>query len=426
MKTPFDTISVIGLGYVGLPMAATLASRGCKVIGVDTNESAVSRINAGRSHILEPDLDMILQGAVSAGMLRACTSPQEADAFLICVPTPVDDDNRPDLGAVDAAGRSIAGILKAGDLVVIESTGPVGITARMARLLKELRPDLTFPDEAPEKSDVLLAYCPERILPGQTLRELVDNARSLGGLDQRSARRAQELYKLFVKGRMVMTDAPSAEMAKLTENAFRDVNIAFANELSIICHRLNLNVWSVIKLANLHPRVTILSPGPGVGGHCIPIDPWFIVDSAPEEARLIRMAREVNDGKTDFVAARVHEKASRFKDPVIALLGLTYKANVDDLRDSPGVHLAEKLAKDKVGRILAVEPHLNRLPEGLGKGGVTLCGIEEALRKADIVVVLVAHDAFKEMDRECLNERVVIDTVGLLREPVVTALREAS
>ncbi|HZT88510.1 MAG TPA: UDP-N-acetyl-D-mannosamine dehydrogenase [Stellaceae bacterium] len=411
-----NIISVVGLGYVGLPMAAIIASRGYNVVGVDVSAAVVERTNTGVSHILEPDLDIVVRSTTSAGMLRAQLTPEPADAFIIAVPTPTCSDHAPDLRALESALASVAPVLKKGDLIVIESTAPVGTTVRAVRQLETLRPDLTFPLQMPNCSDVQVAYCPERILPGQTLRELTDNARIIGGADQRSAERARELYGIFVKGEMVLTDAASAEMSKLAENAFRDVNIAYANELSVICHRLDVDPWKVIELANLHPRVGILSPGPGVGGHCIPVDPWFIVHSAPEYAKLIRCAREVNETKTTFVLERIIDKTKRMIEPVVALLGLTYKPNVDDLRESPAIALAEQLVKYPKITLLAVEPHITALPASLQQSKrLTLTPLKEALQVADIVVVLVMHNAFKAIEASALSEKIVIDTVGLVR-----------
>lgn len=299
----FDTISVIGLGYIGLPTAAVIASRQKKVIGVDVNEHAVDTINCGDIHIVEPELDIVVRAAVTEGYLKATTKPQPADAFLIAVPTPFFSDSegknhKADLSYIEAASKALAPVLKAGDLVVLESTSPVGATEKMAAWLADARPDLTFPQTHGESSDIRIAHCPERVLPGHVVRELVENDRVIGGMTPRCSEAAAALYKIFVEGECLVTTARTAEMAKLTENSFRDVNIAFANELSIICEKLGINVWELISLANRHPRVNILQPGAGVGGHCIAVDPWFIVDSCPEEARLIRTAREVNDGQT--------------------------------------------------------------------------------------------------------------------------------
>jgi UDP-N-acetyl-D-mannosaminuronic acid dehydrogenase len=412
----FEKISILGLGYVGLPTAATIAARGFHVTGVDVRKDVVERINSGETHIIEPDLDIIVHSVVGAGMLRAVTAPEPANAFIIAVPTPIWRDNEPDMRAVENALASIAPVLERGNLVVIESTSPVGTTRRAAQQLRALRPDLSFPDAGAEPADVLLAYCPERILPGDTLRELTDNERLVGGLDLRSADRAHALYSIFAKGTIHRTDAATAEMVKLTENAFRDVNIAFANELSLICEASGIDVWQVIRLASLHPRVDILSPGPGVGGHCIPVDPWFIVNQQPGLTRLMRAAREVNIAKQAHVGDRIRRAASRFRDPRIALLGLSYKPNVDDLRESPSVAIARELIEAKSGELYLVEPHLDAPPNGFADNPlVHWAGLDDAVHNADIVAVLVAHDQFRGLDRQALSEKVLIDTVGLLR-----------
>jgi UDP-N-acetyl-D-mannosaminuronic acid dehydrogenase len=415
MQTGIQTVSIVGLGYVGLPTAATFAARGLDVIGVDINRDAVNRINSGRSHIVEPDLDMLLSAAVKSGKLRAVTAPEPADAFIIAVPTPITHDHKADISAVEAALKSVAPVLKRGDLIVIESTSPVGTTEHAADLLRKLRPEFSFPDSNPEQSDILIAYCPERILPGQTLRELIDNARIVGGLDRRSATRAKELYSCFTMGPMKTTTARVAELSKLVENAYRDVNVAFANELSLVCDALGTDVWSVIRMANLHPRVNILSPGPGVGGHCIPVDPWFIHQALPERTPLIKAAREVNDGKPQFVADRIVKLAKRFRQPVIGLLGLSYKPNVDDLRESPALEIACKVASRRVGTVLAVEPHLRELPPPLANyPGVQLTDLATAVKRADVIGILVGHNKFRSLDRGAVASKVVVDTVGLL------------
>jgi len=369
---------------------------------------------------------MMLSAAVTSGRLRAVTTPQPADAFIIAVPTPITDEHKADVSAIEAALKSLAPVLKRGNLIVIESTSPVGTTERAAELLRKLRPELTLPDTDPEQSDILLAYCPERILPGQTLRELIDNARIIGGLDQRSALRAKELYSTFAMGTMQTTTARVAELSKLVENAFRDVNVAFANELSLVCDALGTDVWTVIRMANLHPRVNILSPGPGVGGHCIPVDPWFIHQALPDRTPLIKAAREVNDHKPQFVADRIVKLAKRFRQPVIGLLGLSYKPNVDDLRESPALEIACKVAARRVGTVLAVEPHLSELPAPLANyPGVQLVDMATAVRRADIVGVLVAHNKFRSLDRGAVASKIVVDTVGLLAGTGDTASRAA-
>jgi UDP-N-acetyl-D-mannosaminuronic acid dehydrogenase len=410
----FERISIIGLGYVGLPTAATIATRGVSVIGVDINQSAVDAINSGSSHIEETDLDVVLQAAVGSGKLKAVTRPEPAEVFVVAVPTPVMNDKTADLRAVEAAFRSIAPLLVKGNLVILESTSPIGTTERMTAMLAEMRPDLTFPLKNPNSADVLVSYCPERILPGHTLRELVDNSRTIGGLDAASARRTVDFYTIFCRGDLFVTNSRAAELVKLAENAYRDVNIAFANELSMLCFDLDIDVYDVIGAANRHPRVNILQPGPGVGGHCIPVDPWFIVEAAPKRAVLIRTAREVNDAKVQFVYDQIKTRAARFKSPTIALFGLAYKPDVDDLRESPAIEIAELAMSENIGELLVVEPHISALPPGLKDNKrVTLVSAAEALRRADIVAFLVAHAEFKSISDKALAEKSVIDSVGL-------------
>ena len=420
-KEEFTHISIIGLGYIGLPTAAVLASRGVNIIGVDVNPEIVATINEGGIHIVEPELEILVHGAVLAGKLQAFTKPQKAQAFLIAVPTPITSDHQPDMTYVEKAARSIAPVLERGNLVVLESTSPVGSTELMSRWLSEERPDLTFPCQAGEAADVNIAYCPERVLPGAVVHELVRNDRVIGGMTSRCAARARDLYLTFVQGDCLLSDAKTAEMTKLTENAFRDVNIAFANELSLICEKIGIDVWDLISLANRHPRVNILRPGPGVGGHCIAIDPWFIVASAPEQARLIRQSREVNDHKTKWVVGKIHEAIANLKcnqDIVsVACLGLAFKANIDDLRESPSLNIAESLLEDTGTQILVVEPYIKQLPDLLkGRINVRLLGLAEALDKADIVVLLVDHDDFCDIRAEALSGKVVIDTRGMIRK----------
>jgi len=409
----FETVSVVGLGYIGLPTAAAFAARRKRVIGVDISQYAVDTINRGAIHIVEPELDMLVHAAVTQGYLRATVTAEPADAFLIAVPTPFSEGNKPDLRFIEAASHAIAPVLKKGDLVVLESTSPVGTTEQMAAWMMQLRPDLTFPQQAGEQSDIRIAHCPERVLPGHVIRELVENDRVIGGMTPRCSELARELYQTFVQGECILTDARTAEMCKLTENSFRDVNIAFANELSVICDKLDINVWELIRLANRHPRVSILQPGPGVGGHCIAVDPWFIVDSAPEQARLIRTARAVNDDKPGYVVDRVERAARRFKDPVIACLGLAFKANIDDLRESPAIEIADELAERFAGQVVVVEPNVRTLPESLD-GKVRLCELNEALLEADVVVILVDHAQFRRVDPVRFQAKVVIDTRGVL------------
>lgn len=417
----FETISVIGLGYIGLPTAAAFASRHKKVIGVDINQHAVDTINRGEIHIIEPDLDMIVRTAVTDGYLHATTEPESADAFLIAVPTPFKGDHEPDLTYVEAAARSIASVLKRGDLVILESTSPVGTTEQMAVWLAEIRPDLSFPQKAGEQADINIAYCPERVLPGKVVQELVTNDRVIGGMTDRCSDRATALYSIFVEGEFLRTNSRTAEMCKLTENASRDVGIAFANELSIICDKLDINVWELIRMANHHPRVNILQPGPGVGGHCIAVDPWFIVNKTSEEARLIRTAREVNDSKPKWVIDKIKIAVANYilenphkttKDVIIACFGLTFKPDIDDLRESPALAITRQLANAHPGTILVVEPNTNSLPE-LGPKNVMLTSIEHALASSHINVILVDHKEFKLIDWS-KYEKNLIDTKGIL------------
>ncbi len=406
-------VSVIGLGYIGLPTAAVFASRKIKVIGIDVNQNCVDTINRGEIHIVEPDLDMVVHAAVTEGYLRASTVPEPADAFLIAVPTPFKEGFKPDLSYIQSASEKIAPVLKSGDLVILESTSPVGATEQMAAWLAEARPDLSFPQQAGKASDIRIAHCPERVLPGHVLRELVQNDRVIGGMTEECSLAARALYETFVEGECVLTSARTAEMCKLTENSFRDVNIAFANELSIICEKLDVNVWELVQLANRHPRVNILQPGPGVGGHCIAVDPWFIVDSAPEEARLIRTARVVNDSKPEYVIDQVVNAAAALKEPVIACFGLSFKANIDDLRESPSVEIVKRLAERGIGRVVAVEPHIQELPAKLA--GVELIGLEDAVQSADIIVLLVDHEAFRSAVGRQPAGTIVIDTRGFFQ-----------
>lgn len=416
MDYPIKTVCVVGLGYIGLPTAATLASRGVDVVGVDVNPRVVEAVNAGEPYFPEPDLDMLLRAATTLGKLRATGRPEAADAFIIAVPTPFNDDRSPNLDFIEAAADAIAPVLAAGNVVILESTSPVGTTARLAARLACRRRDLRFPP--PERHagavDVHVAHCPERVLPGRMVRELIENDRIIGGMTEACAEHAEAVYRVFLRGAPFRTDAPTAELVKLVENAYRDVNIAFANELSVICDQLGLNVWQVIELANRHPRVEILRPGAGVGGHCIAVDPWFIVSSAPERTRLIRTAREVNDDKPRFVAAQIRERAERLKNPIIACLGLTYKPDVDDLRESPALEIAVELARAPESRLLVADPNLRELPAALaGRPNVALCDTLAAVREADIVAILVAHTPFRKIPRDELMRRMVIDATGL-------------
>lgn len=413
------TISVVGLGYIGLPTAAVFADHQANVIGVDINQAAVDTINQGEIHIVEPGLEQVVKKAVGAGRLRAVTRPEPADAFLIAVPTPFTNDRQPDLRHIEAASKAIAPVLKSGDIVILESTSPVGATERMAGWLAESRPDLSFARRGMadgEKTDVHIAHCPERVLPGHVLRELVENDRVIGGMTPACSQKAAEVYNIFLKGGAVITDVRTAEMCKLTENAFRDVNIAFANELSIICEKQGINVWELIGLANRHPRVNILKPGCGVGGHCIAVDPWFIVSSHPQEAQLIRTARETNDNKPKWVLSRMREAVAATgkaaDDVAVAVLGLAFKPDIDDLRESPALAIAAEIGAVHTGEILVVEPYIERLPPQIKRG--TKTGTAEAVARADIVLILVAHSEFSAVSGLLRPGQAVIDAAGVV------------
>ena len=419
----FDTISVIGLGYIGLPTAAMFAAYGKNVIGVDVNKNVVDTINRGEIHIVEPDLDAIVHKAVSDGKLKAVMDPEAADAFLIAVPTPflpiVNEGEvlQPDLKHIQSAAKAIASVLKKGDLVILESTSPVGTTEKMAGWLAEYRTDLTFPKTHGEKSAIRIAHCPERVLPGQVVRELVQNDRVIGGLTDKCSEQATFLYKTFVQGSCIKTNARTAEMTKLTENSCRDVQIAFANELSMICDKLDIDVWELIALANRHPRINILQPGPGVGGHCIAVDPWFIVAKTPELAHLIHTARNVNDAKPQWVVNKVKIAISDFlqanpnktaKDVTIACYGLAFKPDIDDLRESPALQIAQNIAKIHQGTTIGVEPNVYELPEHIVN--LELTSFEIAISEAHIHLMLVNHKEFRDKK---LNLQRVIDTKGI-------------
>lgn len=408
------SVCVIGLGYIGLPTASLLATKGFTVHGVDVNESVVKALNAGEILIHEPALDVMVKSAVGSGRLKGGTEPVEADVFILAVPTPFKDGKKPDLSYVEAAARSVAPYLRHGNLLILESTSPVGTTERICRWLAEMRPDLGLPGGAAGCPQLYVAHCPERVLPGRILRELVENDRVVGGVDTASTTKAVEFYDTFVQGEILATTARTAELVKLMENAYRDVNIAFANELSLICNDLGVNVWDAIRLANHHPRVNILNPGPGVGGHCIAVDPWFIVDSAPSAARLIRTAREVNDRKPHTVIEQVCVKAARFTAPRVACLGLAFKPDIDDLRESPALFITRQLQQRGSMELLAVEPHIDGLPAELeGLPNLRHVPLKTALEEADILVFLVGHRQFQNIDRNLLLGKVIIDACGL-------------
>jgi UDP-N-acetyl-D-mannosaminuronic acid dehydrogenase len=417
-------VCVLGLGYIGLPTAAVIARAGCKVLGVDVNGDVVETINRGEIHIEEVDLDGLVQGVVARKMLRASTMVETSDVFVIAVPTPFDENHAPDISYVLNAATNIAAVLKSGDTIIIESTSPVGTTDQVRDLVAKLRPDLKVPGIAAETPDIAIAYCPERVLPGRILEELTNNDRSIGGVTPRCARKALTFYKRFVRGECITTDARSAEMTKLVENAFRDVNIAFANELSMVADHMGLDVWEVIRLANRHPRVNILQPGPGVGGHCIAVDPWFIVHGAPDQSPLIRTARNVNDGKVDHVIARAAAMISDNPGLKVGCLGLAFKANIDDFRESPAMKVAAELAKRFGSRINIIEPYAATLPQEFGGTGAKLIDVDTALLECDILITLVDHDAFKAIPLAERAGKMVYDVRGIWHDqPEIAPVR---
>lgn len=428
---PISTVAVVGLGYTGLPTAAALGGAGLRVIGVDTSAPRVEAVGRGEPPFVEEGLKQAIAEQVMRGRLTTQRAMPRADAYVVAVPTPLAAGHRADLSSVDAAGAAIAPMLAGGELVILESTSPPGTTARLARAIQAARPDLVVPlaerdDRAaasgpgpvrPGRAAVDVVHCPERVLPGRAMAEIVENDRIIGGLTARGARRARDLYAAFSAGGILLTDARTAELAKLAENAYRDVNIAFANELAAICADQGVDPWELIELANRHPRVSILRPGPGVGGHCIAVDPWFIVEAAPERARLIRAAREVNDAAPGRVVERVLDAVRGQEAPTIAALGLAFKADVDDLRGSPALAIVEALARALPrARIIVAEPHIDALPESLsGRPGVSLAPVADAVAQAGVVVLLVDHREMRGLDQAVLAGRAVIDTRGIWR-----------
>ena len=421
----FKTVCIVGLGYIGLPTAALLASKKISVIGYDVNPQVIEKINDGKIHIVEPDLAELVKQVVNSGYLKASISPNQAEAFVIAVPTPVTKSNRvPNLSYVEDACRAIAPLLEPGNLVILESTSPVGTVEGITELLSDLRPDLTFPTTHYDDASIKIAYCPERVLPGNVLSELVLNDRIIGGLSRSCSETAMNFYRQFVIGDCLVTNARTAELVKITENSFRDVNIAFANELSMICDDVDVDVWELIRLANRHPRVEILKPGPGVGGHCIAVDPWFIVSKSPELARLIKTGREVNDKKPTWVFDKiisaidellVGNKKFSLSDLKIACYGLAFKANIDDLRESPAIQITKMLSEKFPNKILAVEPNIKTLPADLAEM-VRLVNLQEAVETANLHVFLVEHNEFKSILRnKKLTEDVCVDAIGLLQ-----------
>ena len=411
-------VSVIGLGYIGLPTAAVLASNEIKVIGVDVNQQTIDTINSGRIHIIEPGLDVLVSEALKKGYLKAVIKPQKADVFMIAVPTPLGNGNKPDLSFVKSAAKAIAPVLEKGNLVILESTSPVGTTEKLTMWMRDERSDISFPEFGNNNflADIAVAHCPERVLPGKVLRELIENNRIIGGISDNCARQAKDLYKIFVHADCLLTDSRTAELCKLVENSFRDVNIAFANELSLISDKLGVNVWNLIKLANQHPRVNILQPGPGVGGHCIAVDPWFISDSAPNESKLIQTARLVNDNKPNFVIDKINKSVKAIgknrSDIKIVCLGLSFKPDIDDLRESPALEIALKIRLMGFSELMLVEPNISNIPSELKHESVCLSSFEKAIKASDIVVLLVDHTPFKSIDLNELSGKQIIDTRG--------------
>jgi UDP-N-acetyl-D-mannosaminuronic acid dehydrogenase len=409
-KNNFEKICVVGLGYIGLPTASLLATKGFKVLGVDVSQDVVNTINQGEIHIVEPDLDILVKSAVNSGNLSASLEPSEADVFIIAVPTPfkkITDSNemqkKPDLSYIESATKKISSYIKKGNLVILESTSPVGTTNEIvAEILKEKGHNIG--------EDVFVSHCPERVLPGRILTELVENDRVIGGINDKSTKVTVDFYEQFVRGSVLPTTAKTAEMVKLTENSSRDVQIAFANELSMICETEDIDPWEVIDLANRHPRVNILKPGPGVGGHCIAVDPWFIVDRSPEYSKLIKTARQVNDSKPEWVLNRVRRCADKFKNPTIGCLGITFKADIDDLRESPAYDIVKQLLTENIGEIIISEPNIDSIE------GINLSEVEETVKKSDILLILVDHKEFNSLRYQDLSEKIIIDTKGILKK----------
>ncbi|WP_418626582.1 UDP-N-acetyl-D-mannosamine dehydrogenase [Anaerosinus sp.] len=402
-------VCVVGLGYIGLPTASLLANKDFQVYGVDCVEYVVDTINEGKIHIVEKGLSDFVEQAVRSGNLKAGLEPVEADVFIIAVPTPFKEGKKPDLSYVENAAKEIAPYVNEGNIIILESTSPIGTTERISQWIAQERKDLNI-------NNIFFAHCPERVLPGKIIEELSKNDRIIGGVNKESTERTVEFYKCFVEGDLLKTDARTAELSKLTENAFRDVNIAFANELSMICDKLDINVWELIKLANRHPRVNILQPGPGVGGHCIAVDPWFIVDSAPEESNLISTARNVNDKKTSYVIAQVRKAIKKYKKPVVACLGLAFKPDIDDLRESPAMKIVKELAQSENSELLVVEPNIIGLPDSLAiYENLKFVDLDTAIQRANIVVLLVDHKTFKGLDEKMFLNKILIDTRGTFK-----------
>jgi len=412
-------VSVIGLGYIGLPTAALLASRKIEVIGVDVNQKAVDTINQGGTHFLESELDMLVKEAVKSNYLRATKQPEKADVFILALPTPLKGNNEPDISYIESVAKAIATLLEKGNLVILESTSPVGTTEKMVNWFRDIRPDLVFPKYSGDGSevDISIAHCPERVLPGNIVKELIENDRIIGGVTTNCAELASDFYKIFVQAECLITDCRTAELSKLIENSYRDVNIAFANELSLICDKFDINVWNLIKLTNRHPRVNILQPGPGVGGHCIAVDPWFVVNAVPDESQLIYTARRVNDSKPNFVLKKIHEAVTAIgKDKSelsIACLGLAFKPDIDDLRESPAMKIAKQVRLMGFYKQYIVEPNISHLPEDFDRNITELVELKVAVEFSDVVVLLVDHSQFQEIDHVLLKQKQLVDTRGV-------------
>lgn len=412
-------VTVIGLGYIGLPTAAIISKRKIMTYGFDINKSIVNTINKGNIHITEPKLDKIVSKSVSSGYLKASTKIKKSNIFIITVPTPLKEENLPDISYIMNAASSIASHLHKGNLIILESTSPIGTTRLLSEKLKALRPDLIFPHEDSDVQDINICYCPERVIPGNTINELISNDRVIGGITKECSDKAADFYKKFVKGDCYETSAETAELSKLAENSFRDLNIAFANEISMICSEKNINVWELITIANKHPRVNILQPGPGVGGHCIAVDPWFIVSSS-KNAKLIKKAREINIQKTRFIFNEIKSSVTEIKKELsiktaninIALFGLAFKADIDDLRESPAIDIVNQVIKKLDSNILIVEPNISKLPD-IFRDSAKLCSVKYATENCHLAVCLVDHKEFKSLRKNDFKNKMIIDSKGI-------------
>lgn len=412
-------VSVIGLGYIGLPTAAIISNSKIPTCGIDNNNDVVDTVNNGNIHITEPGLEKIVQESVESGFLKAYSEPISSDVYIITVPTPLKQDNSPDVSYVEEAIKNIAPVLNKNNLIIIESTSPIGTSKKMSRILKKLRPDLGFPHEDLNEVDINIAYCPERVIPGNTLNELISNDRVIGGITDKCANKASNFYSKIITGKCYKTSAETAELSKLAENSFRDVNIAFANELSMICDENNINPWELIEIANKHPRVNILQPGPGVGGHCIAVDPWFIVTNS-NVAKLIQQAREVNLYKTEYVFKKLEKEIKNItlkkevneKEITVAFFGIAFKANIDDLRGSPALEIVKKTIEIFNCNILVVEPNIQELPNDIKKNS-NLVSVSDAIKNCDIAISLVDHKEFTDIKKIDFNGKTLIDSKGI-------------